>query len=390
MTEEQTAKELVLSILSAGVRQKTSDIHFEPLRDQVAVRFRSQGSLQEVGRHSVDLGRAARKEVKRMFCGDPEEEQLTQDGRILFDVDGQPVDALVSTFPTMLGERLVMRIQDSQRTDRLILQGLDGLDLDSQQNQALKEIFFSPYGLVLVAGLIGSGRTETMHAALATLASRSQGKLNLISLEAPVETLLPGIVQTPVRAPMNFPYALRAALRQDPDGLFTSQLADPESAREVLTAALTGHLVAARMSAPDVAGALATFLNLIPESVQQHHLAMVFRGVCAQRMAWRLCPSCKRKTKLNAEQKKLVQGHLGELPDFYQAQGCADCRESGLSGRTAIYQIVPREDRLVELLIQRPSVEQLRAAIEPSLLRCAIQAAARGVISLDEAIRASA
>lgn len=390
MTEEQLATQLVHNLLSAGLHQKSTDIHLEPLRDEVVVRFRSQGALHEVGRHSAELGRAARRAVKRMFHGDPEEEHLTQDGRILFDVDGQSVDVRVSTFPTMLGERLVMRIQDLQHTDHLIQRGLDGLDLDTQQNQALKDIFFAPYGLVLVGGLIGSGRTETMYAALASLASRSQGRHNLISLEAPVETFLPGIVQTRVAPPMDFLYAIRASVRQDPDAVFTSRLPDPESARELLQAGLTGHLVAARVSSPDAAGALAAFMDLIPEPVQQHHLAMVFRGVCAQRMVWRLCSSCKQKSRLSAAQKKLVLAHLGDLPDFYQAEGCAECRGSGLGGRSAIYQIVQREERLVELLLQRASVEQLRAVIQPGLVGCAIRAAARGLTSLEEAIRATA
>ena len=390
MTEEQMATDLVKTVLAAGLRQKSTDIHLEPLRDEVVVRFRSQGALHEVGRHSAELGRAARRAVKQMFQGDPEDEQQTQDGRILFEVDGQPVDVLASTFPTMLGERLVLRIRDSQNTDRLIRLGLDSLDLDSQQRQALQEMFFSPYGLVLVSGLVGSGRTNTMHAALASLASRSQGKQNLISLEAPVETLLPGVVQTPVRSPMNFSYALRAALRQDPDALFTSKLLDPESAREALQAGLTGHLVSARMDAPDAAGALAALLELIPEPVQQHHLAMVFRGVCSQRMAWRLCPDCKRKSIPSAERQTLVRAHLGEVPDFFEPEGCARCRGVGLDGRTAIYQIVPREERLVELILQRAGVEQLRASIQPGLTVCAIRTAARGLISLDEALRASA
>ena len=388
MSEEQSANELVLEMLAAGLRQRSSDIHLEPLREEVAVRFRFENGLEEVGRHSAGVGRAARRAVKRMFCGDPEDEEVTQDGRILFEVDGQMVDVRVSTCPTVLGERLVMRIQDSQRADRLIRLGLDSLDLGPEQR--LKELFMQPYGLVLVSGLIGSGRGETMVAALSSLVQQSQGRSSLISLESPVETFLPGVTQIRLQPRAGVASSLRSAMRQDPDALFCSEVPDAEAAREILHAGLTGHLVGARLTGADVAGTLVGFCELLPESVQLHHLSMVLRGVCCQRMAWRMCQQCKEVLKLNAAQKKLALRYLEDVPEFYRARGCERCHGSGLDGRTAIYQVVRADEELLELLLRRPSVEELRQKIRPDLVECALRAAARGLVSLDEALRATA
>lgn len=390
MTEEQIANDLILEMLAAGLRRHSTDIHLEPLRDEMAVKFRMENRLQEVGRHPAAVGRAARRALKRMFCGDPENEEVTQDGRILFEVEGRQVDVRVSSCPTVLGERLVMRIQDSQRSDHLIRHGLDSLDLDDAQSSELKGLFSQSYGLVLVSGLIGSGRTDTMYAALASLSRQTGGQSNLISLEAPVETFLPGVTQCRIPAKSGVAYSLRSALRQDPDAIFCSDIPDPESAREIVQAGLAGHLAVARVAGADAAGTLARFSELLQEPVQLHHLSMVLRGVCAQRMAWRLCPDCKQAHKLTPAQKKLALRYLEDVSDFYLSPGCEACSGSGLSGRTAIYQIVRADKELLQLLLTRPGLEELRQKVRPDLVECALRAAARGLVSLDEALRATA
>ena len=389
---ERLAIQFVEAVVAAGVKEGCSDIHLEPLREESVVRFRCGGALQEISRHSADLGLATRRAVKRMFQGDVAVEDVPQDGRILFDSDGQPLDVRVSLFPTVYGERMVFRFQDTKFSQRLTSEGLDSLDLGSDQRQQMHEFFQSPFGLVLVSGLIGSGRTDTMYAALCTLVKSSQGRSNLISLEGPVETFLPGVVQTRIYAKGELSYsgAVRASMRQDPDALFCANVPDAACARELIQAALTGHLVAARVTAADAAAALAGLIEMAAEPAQLHQLSMVLRGVTCQRMARRLCDQCKVKAVLTPPQKKLVRDHLGGSAAFYRSSGCQACKDTGFRGRASLYQVVPCDPPLIDLLLQRPSLPQLRQAMQPGLLQCALQSAARGLVSLDEAVRATA
>jgi general secretion pathway protein E len=394
--EEQLAEQLVLQMLANALEEQSSHIHLEPLRDQTQVRFRLEEGLETVSQHSAQLGRAARQVLKKMCHTDPQEETVPQDGRILISHDETEVEVRMSTFPTALGERMVLRIQDGRRNELLTQQGLASLDLLPEQRPAVEELIFAPFGLVLLTGLIGSGKSDTAYAAMSSLVRRSEGRSNIISVEKPIETFIPGVAQNRVspQGLMDFSQTLRGVLRQDPDAIFSSAVPDAATARELLKAALTGHLAVAQFNAADAPSALFGFLQLGLEGVELHHLCLVLRGLTCQRMARRMCTHCRRPGKPSARQLAVVLAEIGHVAEVFVAPGCQRCKHTGFRGRVNVYETLMFTPQLGQMLSSGASLEavreHLRASGHVSLVGCGIRAAAAGLVSLEEALRATA
>lgn len=373
--EEQLAYELVTNLVLDAATELSTDVHIEPFREEAVVRYRLDGSLQEIGRHPLAVGRSTSRILKRMFMGDPDDEKVPQDGRILFSTSGHGrLEVRVSILPTVFGERVRLRITEPGQA-----LGWSALGLREPDRQRLEDILARPYGLVIFSGPPGSGRSHTARAALTWLAERAAGRNCIFSVEEPVETILPGVVQTQVGPELPWLPTLKGVMRQDPDIVYCDQVPSTLMANQILTGALGGHLMLARFTALDAAAALQGFAEMGLEPLQRHQLlATVWQGVVAQRLARRICPHCKVKTK----------------DGFYRGKGCEACRKTGTLGRTGVFQLVTREESLAPMLLQTRPLGELRAELErlghPSLADCALQLAREGVITREEAIRCSA
>ena len=362
----------------------SSDIHIEPRRDEVVVRFRREGALEDVSRHSLLVGRLTARAFKKLGRLDPDLELAHQYTVIQLSTTTGRVEVLLSTHPTVHGERMVLRLQTPQSVDKL--------DLHAE----LLELLSRPYGLVLLSAPEGNGLSATAYASLGHIVEHSQGRSSIFSLEDPVRSFLDGVIQVQVesgRPELNHACHVRDATRQDADLLHCDAVPDEECASELLRAASTGHLVLAQVIAADVAGALKSFADLIHDATSLRQLGRILQGVMSQRLAPRLCPDCREPAELPARARATVEAELGRIPDFWRPRGCSSCKGSGSRGWTAIQQVLASDEQVGELLVERlPLVlfrQQLQRLGHPAMRRCALEAAAAGRISLDEALSIS-
>jgi general secretion pathway protein E len=341
---------LINALLTQAVRDGASDVHIEPYERESVVRLRCDGVLRDIARPRRGLHAAMASRIKIMAQLDIAEKRLPQDGRITLRLAGRAVDVRVSTLPTTHGERLVLRLLDKQ-AGRI---GLDGLGMAPDTATAFAELLGQPHGILLVTGPTGSGKTTTLYAALQSM---DAGRLNIVTVEDPVEFDLPGIGQLPVnpRIELDFARALRAILRQDPDVIMIGEIRDLETAQIAIQASLTGHLVLATLHTNDSAAALT---RLVDMGIEPFLLASTLRGVLAQRLVRKLCPECRQPATAG-------QG--------WQAGQCPHCSYSGHRGRAGIYELLVLDDTLRRLIHAGADEDRLRT-----------QARAAGMRSLHE------
>jgi general secretion pathway protein E len=380
---------LVNQIISRAVERGASDIHIEPGRDAVAVRYRIDGFLQQERLVPATLRAALTTRIKIMAKLDIAERRLPHDGRIKTAVRGVEIDIRVSTLPTVFGESVVMRILDRTRVEL----DFTKLGLDETTQASLHSLMSLPNGIVLVTGPTGSGKTTTLYTALKQL---NRPELKLFTVEDPIEYQLAGINQIQVQPQigLDFPTALRSILRQDPDIVMIGEIRDVETARIAIQAALTGHLV---FSTLHTNSAVAAITRLIDIGVERYLLASTVSGVMAQRLVRKLCRACARPhrdgDRIHAKFKlALPEGSSIDLERACEAVGCEACGGTGYSGRTTICELLVIDDSIREALGRRSqdqrAIEQLaRAGGFRTLFEDGLAKVGVGETTLEEVLR---
>ena len=373
---------LINALLSEAIKLNASDIHIETFENRLAVRFRIDGILQEVVQPRRELAPLLVSRIKVMSKLDIAEKRVPQDGRISLRVGGREVDIRVSTMPSSNGERVVLRLLDKQ-AGRL---KLDNLGMQPPDETMFGRLLQRPYGILLVTGPTGSGKTTTLYAGLASI---NQGNLNILTVEDPIEYNLEGIGQTQVnlKADMTFARGLRAMLRQDPDVVMVGEIRDLETVEIAIQASLTGHLVLSTLHTNTAIGAVTRLMDM---GVEPFLLSSSLIGVLAQRLVRLLCPHCKTPYQADAAECQVLNAPASPPPTLYHAQGCARCSGTGYSGRTGIYELIRIDEQLRGLIHNRAAeAELLRYARQkgPGIRDDGLARVLAGITTLEEVLR---
>jgi len=375
--EGATAAELVDSIIRGGVTIGATDIHIEPLEDQLQIRYRVDGVLQLGPGFAKTLQAALMSRIKILAGLDIAESRMAQDGRVRLRVEGRPIDLRVSTFPTVHGEDTVLRILDRGR----ITLRLDSLGIEPDDLELLREALKKPFGMIPVTGPTGSGKTTTLYSALLEM---NTGDRCIITLEDPVEYEVERIRQSQinVRAGLTFATGLRSILRHDPDVILVGEMRDQETVQIALSAALTGHLVLTTLHTTTAAGTIPRLLDM---GAEPFIVASAVNLLVSQRLVRVLCPDCKVPMDVPAAVRK--QYGLEQVTIF-GPRGCGACRRTGFRSRIGIFEFLPMTDSLIEAIYERRSAEDLRReSNRPDLLQDGLRKVRAGVTSLDEVLR---
>jgi type IV pilus assembly protein PilB len=396
-TQEQIdsapAVRLVDGVLTEAVKRGASDVHFEWFEDDARIRFRIDGSLIVVaGRddaHRLKNNAAAIvSRLKIISRLDPTERRLPQDGKTRLRVRGTVIDFRVSTMPTAYGENVVLRILDrgSMALD------MDTLGITGRNRLLIEKAARSPYGMVLVTGPTGSGKSTTLYTVLQDL-NRADNKC--LTVEDPIEFTMKGVTQVAVdnKTKRTFATALRAFLRQDPDVIMVGEIRDNETAEIALRAALTGHLVLSTLHTNDAAG---TVTRLTEMGMERYNLASALRVIVAQRLVRRLCTACSARVTYTADHL----WHAGLTPEqantmtFHRGAGCTKCNLTGYKGRSGLYEVLPIDGTVGELIIAGGSASEIKAAAVAAgmqtLREAGLELVAAGKTSLEEVIKVTA
>ncbi|MET0280276.1 MAG: type IV-A pilus assembly ATPase PilB [Steroidobacteraceae bacterium] len=373
----------VNKVLVDAIRKGASDIHFEPYEDDYRVRFRIDGLLKNVAKAPVKLNQRIAARLKVMSQLDIAEKRVPQDGRIKLNLSKtKQIDFRVSTLPTLFGEKIVLRILDGSAAKL----GIDKLGYEPEQQRLFLEAIHKPYGMVLVTGPTGSGKTVSLYTALGILNDETR---NISTAEDPVEIRLPGVnqVQQNNKRGMTFAAALRSFLRQDPDIIMVGEIRDLETAEIAIKAAQTGHMVLSTLHTNDAPQTIARLMNM---GIAPFNITSSVTLVIAQRLARRLCNNCKRPSAL-PEHALLAEGFTQAQLDagitLYEAVGCEECTE-GYKGRTGIYQVMPMSEEISVIVLGGGNAIQIAEAAQRAkvndLRQSALVKAAAGVTSLAE------
>jgi len=387
--EEAPIIKLVNLILTDSVKRGASDIHLEPYELELRVRFRIDGVLQTVMSPPLRLKDAMTSRIKIMAKLDIAEKRLPQDGRIMikYKADGKKkeLDFRVSTVPTLYGEKIVMRLLDKENL-RL---DMTKLGFEQESLKKFERNILKPYGMVLVTGPTGSGKTNTLYSSVARL---NQVDTNIMTAEDPVEFQLAGInqVQMKEQIGLNFAAALRAFLRQDPNIILVGEIRDFETAEIAVKAALTGHMVLSTLHTNDAPSTISRLMNM---GIEPFLVATSVNLICAQRLVRRICSNCK--TELEVPEQALIDA--GYTPEevkttkIYHGKGCSICNKGGYKGRTGLYEVMEVNDELRELILVGASALELKKkAIEQGMItlrRSGLIKAALGQTTMEEVLR---
>ena len=341
---------LVDSIIKEAVPYRASDIHIEPFEKVVKVRYRIDGDLRERAEFPINSYSAICARIKIMAGLDIAERRIPQDGRINMVIGGKEFDFRVSSLPTMFGEKFVIRVLDktSFRFAR------EDLAFTEKENEHIDKMLASPHGIILLTGPTGCGKSTTLYSFLKEVSTPS---VNIVTVEDPVEYVIPGINQTQVntKANMTFATALRSILRQDPDIIMIGEMRDEETAEIAVRAAITGHLVFSTMHTNDAAGAITRLEDM---GVPDYLVADALVGVIAQRLVKRLCPECKKRSKANASELRILD--TNEPISIYRPHGCQFCNGTGYKGRIAVHEIMYMDKNMRNAVAHEKNIEILR------------------------------
>lgn len=344
--------QLVKSMIEQAVRQRSSDIHIEPMEKQVRIRYRIDGTLYERMTYSHRLLPAIVARIKIIGGMDIAEKRKPQDGRITQIVDRVEYDIRVSVLPTVYGEKIVMRLTSKQALTKEKSQ----LGFNEEELKVFDRILSNPHGILLVTGPTGSGKSTTLYTALSELNSE---EVNIITVEDPVEANIDGInqVQTNNKANLTFATALRSILRQDPDIIMIGEIRDSETAGIAVQASITGHLVVSTLHTNSAAS---TITRLADMGVEPYLIADSTVGIIAQRLVRRLCPSCKQAYEPNAEERELLKISDTEPVKIYKPCGCANCDNTGYRGRIGVYEIMEVTHDLKLIIAKGGSADDIK------------------------------
>ncbi len=375
---------LINAMLTEAIKINASDIHIEPFESRMRVRFRVDGMLREILQPPGNIAPLIISRIKVMAKLDIAEKRLPQDGRISLRVAGRAVDVRVSTLPSGHGERVVMRLLDKQ-AGRLTLENL-GMAKDVQTK--FNTLLHKPDGIILVTGPTGSGKTTTLYAGLARINVKSR---NILTVEDPIEYYIDGIGQTQVNAKvgMSFARGLRSILRQDPDIVMVGEIRDLETATIAVQASLTGHLVLSTLHTNSAIGAITRLRDM---GVEPFLLASSLIGVMAQRLVRKLCPACKKPHTTTESEREWLNLPEGDAPTIYSASSCGECNHLGYAGRTGVYEFVPVDDKLQDMIHDgegEHAMEQYARTYASTLRQDGRRLILEGVTSLEEVLRVS-
>lgn len=373
---------LLNALLSEAIKEGASDVHIETFEDHVTIRFRVDGVLREILEPPRILAPLIISRIKVMARLDIAEKRLPQDGRITLRIGGRAVDVRVSTMPTNHGERAVLRLLDKQ-TAHL---DLTHLGMDDKTLELLISLIKKPHGILLVTGPTGSGKTTTLYSGLIILNDK---KRNILTVEDPIEYDLVGIGQTQVNNKINMTFAkgLRAILRQDPDVVMVGEIRDLETAQIAIQASLTGHLVLSTLHTNSAIGAITRLDDM---GVEPFLLASSVIGVLAQRLIRLLCDDCKKPMLATARECEMLGVPESASPVIYHPGGCANCRHSGYSGRSGVYEMIAIDETLRTMVHDRAPELQMRKYarnLHPSLRQDGFRRVLKGETSLEEVLR---
>ncbi len=370
--------------------QRASDIHIEPKREASLVRFRIDGVLHDIYRMPKAVHAAVISRLKTMSRLDIAERRLPQDGRIKTRRDDREVEVRVSTLPTAFGEKVVLRIFDPG----LMVLELTDLGFTNEEQGKWERFIANPYGLILVTGPTGSGKTTTLYSSLQAMVS---SEVNICTIEDPIEMVADSFNQLAVhpKIGLTFPVALRHILRQDPDIIMVGEIRDRETAELAVQSALTGHLVLSTLHTNDTATTVSRLLDL---GVDPFQVASTLIGVLAQRLLRKVCNECREQVALTSDQMSLLD--IRTAPDearrlkVWRGKGCVLCRGTGLYGRTGIFELMETSDSIRKLILSGASAPEIeRAAVADgmgTLRDAAVRKLAEGVTSFEEVIRLTA
>ncbi len=372
------------SILDEAVDRRASDVHVEPEGDRLRIRLRIDGRLIEARAYPLDVAAPLISRIKVLTNMDITERRKPQDGRFSHRSFDQEIDIRVAVIPTARGERATLRLLSQDRT-RLTLENLGmGVEL----RQAVERLIRRPYGIILLTGPTGSGKTTTLYAALQKINSVDK---HVITIEDPVEYHISGVNQVAVDAEfgVSFPRALRSILRHDPDVVMVGEIRDQETAHLALEASLTGHLVFATLHTNSAAGAVTRLLDM---GCEPYLVASALIGVMAQRLVRRICANCKRAYEPNQTERRIVGIPLDRVSvEIYRGVGCSRCLRSGYYDRIGVFEYVPFDAGLSQLVMEKATTEILqRYAVEHGAITLrydAINKVREGLTTLEEALR---
>jgi type IV pilus assembly protein PilB len=343
---------LVNSIIENAVRSQASDIHIEPKSNRLRIRTRVDGILFDVLSTNMRVHGPLVTRLKVMANMNIAEKRLPQDGKIVTQVDHRQIDLRVSSMPTTYGEKLAIRVLDP--TNFLI--GKQKLGLSEQDTAKFNRLIARPYGIILVTGPTGSGKTTTLYSMLSELDSN---RLSLVTLEDPVEYDLDGISQTQinVQAGITFASGLRTLLRQDPDVIMVGEIRDAETAEIAVRAALTGHLVLSTLHTNDAPGAV---IRLMDIGIEPYLIASSLVGVIAQRLVRRVCPDCREEYLTNSQERDILGITDPEPLRLVKGRGCSACNKTGYRGRIGVFEILEINRDLRAIINKRVSLDEIR------------------------------
>jgi type II secretion system protein E len=355
MALEPTLVNLVNLVLTQAIQDRASDIHIEPYEKDVRIKYRIDGMLHEVPPPPKSLQPAIISRLKIMATMDIAERFTPQDGHIRLNLSDREVDIRVATLPTVHGESMVLRILDRSTT----LIELEQLGMARETLTRYSALLHAPYGIALVTGPTGSGKTTTLYASLTRIFTPSR---KFITIEDPVEYQLEGVVQIPVRPKrgMDFPNGLRAIVRQDPDVIMVGEIRDVETAEIAIRAALTGHLVFSTLHTNDASGAVTRLLDM---GVEPFLAASSIEGILAQRLVRRLCRHCRKPM----EASPAILAEFGDaaasvdVDHFYRPDGCEHCHDRGFLGRIGVYELLVMNNAIRDLILTRASSAAIKA-----------------------------
>ena len=377
--EEAPVVKLVDLIVRQAIDERSSDIHIEPFKDRISLRYRIDGKLYEIPPPAKHLHLPIISRVKIMSKLDIAEKRLPQDGAFLVKIRNKPIDIRVSTIPTIYGEKVVMRILDRST----VILDINSLGFGAKQLEDIRRSISAPYGLVFLTGPTGSGKTTTLYAILNEIKHSSK---NILTIEDPVEYKLEGINQVQVKPEigLTFATAMRSFLRQDPDIMLVGEVRDLETAEICIRSALTGHLVLSTLHTNDAPSAVNRLMDI---GIQAYMLAPSLLCVVAQRLLRRLCPDCKEAYEPTQEERESIKLRSDLI---YRPRGCPKCNNTGFSGRTCIAEVMLVDQEIQDLINQKAPFQKIRAAARArgmeTLYESAVKKVEQGITSLEESL----